>query len=109
MHITIFLALQNAVQTRYSLYYSDIRQNSYLTFGCLYIQFVEGELNAYSSYIMNHQLTPYCRRPDNDEKQDEISDMLHENIANKVTFTELRKKGVTSEQLLNWGASIDVA
>ncbi|CAF1023211.1 unnamed protein product [Rotaria sp. Silwood1] len=108
MYIMIFLALHNAVHTQYSLYYSDIRQNSYLTFDCLYTQIIEGELNTYSSYIMNNQLTSYCRRPDNDEKQDEISDMLEENIANKITFNELRKKGVTSEQLLSWSAPIDL-
>ncbi|CAF4253619.1 unnamed protein product [Rotaria sp. Silwood2] len=105
----IFLALHNTVHTQYSLYYSDIRQSSYLTFDCLYTQLIEGELNEYSSYIMNNQLTPYCRRPDNDEKEEEMSDILNENIANNITFKELSEQGITSEQLLNWSAPIDLA
>ncbi|CAF4741191.1 unnamed protein product, partial [Rotaria sp. Silwood2] len=109
MYVVIFLALHNAVHTQYSLYYSDIRQSSYLTFDCLYNQIIEGELDEYSSYIINNQLTPYCRRPNYDEKEEEISDILIENIANKITFKELSKLGVTSEQLLNWSAPIDLA
>ncbi|CAF3057943.1 unnamed protein product [Rotaria sp. Silwood2] len=108
MHIMIFLALCNAVYNQYSLYYSNIRPSSYLIFDCLYIQLIEDELNEYSSYIMNNQLTPYCRRPDYDENEEEISDILTENIANKITFKELSKQGVTSEQLLNWSAPIDL-
>ncbi|CAF2631430.1 unnamed protein product [Rotaria sp. Silwood2] len=57
---------------------------------------------------MNNQLTPYCRRPDNDEKQEEISYIFGKNIANNITFKELSEQGITSEQLLNWSAPIDL-
>ncbi|CAF4951766.1 unnamed protein product [Rotaria sp. Silwood1] len=69
---------------------------------------IEGELNQYTTYIVNNQLTPYCRRPDNDEKEAEISVILDDNIANNITFKELSEQGVTSEQLLNWSAPIDL-
>ncbi|CAF3357480.1 unnamed protein product [Rotaria sp. Silwood2] len=109
MYMMIFLALHHAVHTQYSLYYSDIRSGSYLTFDCLYDQFIEGEKNVYSSYIMNKQLISYCRRPDSDEQEEEMSDISDENIANTITFKELSKQGITSEQLLNWSAPMDVA
>ncbi|CAF1341992.1 unnamed protein product [Rotaria sordida] len=109
MYVIILLALHNAVHTEYSLYYSDIRQSSYLTFDCLYTQHIDSKLNEDFSYLINKQLTPYCRRPDNDEKEEELSDILGENIANKISFNELRKQGITSEQLLNWSAPIDLA
>lgn len=104
----IFLALANAVSTRHSLYYSDIRQGSYMTFDCLYAQVTE-QIIVYDlpSFVIN-QLTPYCRRLDNGEKYEEIFDILDDNIANKITFNELRKQGVTSEQLLSWSAPIDL-
>ncbi|CAF2718626.1 unnamed protein product [Rotaria sp. Silwood2] len=108
MYVMIFLALHNAVHTQYSLYYSDIRQSSYLTFDCLYNQLLEGQLNVYSSYIMNNQLTPCRRRPDSDEKEEEISDILNENRINNMTFNEFSEENVTSEQLLNWSAPIEL-
>ncbi|CAF1260817.1 unnamed protein product [Rotaria sordida] len=37
-----------------------------------------------------------------------MSVILNENIANNVSFKELSEQGVTSEQLLNWSAPIDL-
>ncbi|CAF3320311.1 unnamed protein product [Rotaria sp. Silwood2] len=108
MRVMIFLALYNVVHTQHLLYYSDIRPSSYLTFDCLYTQTIEGRINEYMTYIMNNQLTPYCRRPDNDENEEVISVILDHNIENKITFNELSKQGITSEQLLHWSASIDL-
>ncbi|CAF3131399.1 unnamed protein product [Rotaria sp. Silwood2] len=56
-----------------------------------------------------NQLTPYCRRPDNDDKEEETSDTFNENIASNITFEKLSEQGVTSEQLLKWSALIDLA
>ncbi|CAF4104038.1 unnamed protein product [Rotaria sp. Silwood2] len=106
--VMIFLALYNAVHVQHLLYHSDIRPSSYLTFDCLYTQLIQGELNEYTTYITNNHLTPYCRRPDNDEKEEESSDILDDNIANKLTFNELSKQGITGEQLLHWLAPIDL-
>jgi hypothetical protein len=80
-----------------------------VTFDCLYTHIIENDrYKDLSFYVSTDQLTPYCRRPDNDETQEEISVILNENIANKITFNELREQGVTSEQLLNWSAPIDL-
>ncbi|CAF3944130.1 unnamed protein product, partial [Adineta steineri] len=64
----------------------------------------------------NNHLIPYCRRPDDDdddddddEKLEEISKVSYNNIAQKITFKELSKQGITSEQLISWSAPIDVA
>ncbi|CAF4904298.1 unnamed protein product, partial [Rotaria socialis] len=61
------------------------------------------------SYIRNYHLIPYCRRPDNDKELEQESHLNHENIAQRISFDELRKRNVTSEQLLAWLAPIDVA
>jgi hypothetical protein len=109
IRVMIFVGLLNVLNSRYSVYYSDIRQDSYLIFDCLYAQFIEHETDPHVPYIRINQLTPYCRRPDNDEEQEVISDILDKNVVNKISFDELREQGVTSEQLLNWSVPIDLA
>ncbi|CAF3293561.1 unnamed protein product [Rotaria sp. Silwood2] len=80
-----------------------------MTYDCLHTQLIEDQLNEYSSYIKINQLTPYCRRPDNDDKEEETSDTFNENIASNITFEKLSEQGVTSEQLLKWSALVDLA
>ncbi|CAF4073942.1 unnamed protein product [Rotaria sp. Silwood2] len=38
-----------------------------------------------------------------------MSDILNKNIVNKISFKELSEQSITSEQLLNWSAPIDLA
>jgi hypothetical protein len=95
---------------RYTLYYSDIRQNSSRTFDCLYAYMVENGKENSKHYIRNYHLIPYCRRPDDhDEEQNEMKDPISENIAKTISFKELKKQNITSEELLQWFAPIDVA
>jgi hypothetical protein len=54
-------------------------------------------------------LVPYCRRPGDDEEYEEIPEISDETIGKKITFNELSKLGVSSEELLKWSAPIDVA
>ncbi|CAF0732950.1 unnamed protein product [Adineta steineri] len=98
-----------SVNTRYSLHYSDIRQGSYATFDCLYAHLIDGGKENGGQYIRNYHLIPYCRRPDDNEEQDEIIYPVNEGTAEKISFYELKKQNVTSEQLLQWFAPIDIA
>jgi hypothetical protein len=97
------------VNTRYSLYHSDISQTSYPTFDCLYAYLIDAGKEIGSRYVRNYHLIPYCRRPNIDEKQEEVRYVINGNIAQTITFAQLRKQGVTSQELLDWFATIDVA
>jgi hypothetical protein len=97
-----------SVNARYILYHSDTPQTSYPTFDCLYAYLIEGGKESSSRYIHNYHLIPYCRRPDYDKEQEEVTYKFDENIAETITFGELKKRDVTAEQLLTWFAPIDV-
>ncbi|CAF1219665.1 unnamed protein product [Adineta steineri] len=60
-------------------------------------------------YDSIYDLIPYCQRLDGKEEEEELSMISYENVLNKIKFSELYQKGVTSMDLLNWGSSIDVA
>jgi hypothetical protein len=81
----------------------------YPTFNCLYAYMVDAGREIGSRYIRNYHLIPYCQRLDSDEELEQVSHLFSENIAQSITFTELKKQGITSEQLLAWFAPIDVA
>jgi hypothetical protein len=98
------------VNTHYTLYYSNIRQSSYPTFDCLYAYLIDDGKETGKPYIRNYHLIPYCRRPHiDDEKQDEILYPITENIKKTISFKELKNENITSEQLLQWFAPIDIA
>jgi hypothetical protein len=109
IHALIFLISCISVSTRYSVYHSRIRQSSYPTFDCLYAYLIDSGKETGSRYIRNYHLIPYCRRPDINEEQRQLTHGIKQNIAETITFDELKKRDVTSEQLLTWFAPIDVA
>jgi hypothetical protein len=116
LRVVLLLICCILMNARYSLYHSDIDKISYQAYDCLYEHFIRyypSESGKF--YNLNSQLTPYCRRPDDDddennnnEKEEKVSYETGENIANIIPFNELKKQGVTSEQLLAWSAPIDV-
>jgi hypothetical protein len=97
-----------SVNGRYSLYYSDIRQGS-PTFDCLYVRLIDAGKESGKAYLRNYHLIPYCRRPDNNEEKDEILYPINANIEKTISFNELKKQNITSEQLLKWFSPIDIA
>jgi hypothetical protein len=101
-----FLIWCISVNTHYTLYYSDIRQGSYPTFDCLYAYLIDDDRETGKRYIRNYHLIPYCRRPDYDNEE---QDVITENIEKTISFKELKMQNITSEQLLQWFAPIDVA
>ncbi|CAF4339923.1 unnamed protein product [Rotaria sp. Silwood2] len=109
IHILLLLIWCISVNTHYSLYHSDIAEASYSTFDCLHAYLIDRGKETGGRYIQNSHLISYCRRPDHDEEQEHVSYKYGENIAETITFEELKKRGVTSDQLLEWFAPIDVA
>jgi hypothetical protein len=55
---------------------------------------------------MLYHLTLYCQRLDQNEDSFIIS---NENVRNQINFKELYRQGITSSQLLDWFAPIDIA
>ena len=111
--ISLFSSVFLSANAHYSLYYSDLRRTSYPTFDCLYAYVIDSGKETGSRYIRNHYLIPYCRRPDPDDNHDtdEIDRFPRsgDNIVHQITFDDLKKQGIKSEQLLSWLAPIDVA
>jgi hypothetical protein len=109
MRILLLLICCIPVNSRYSFYHSDIHQTLYPTFDCLYAYLVDAGKEVGSRYIRNYHLIPYCQRLDTVEELEQVSHLFSENIAQTITFNELKKRSITSEQLLAWFAPIDVA
>lgn len=105
MKFIIFLIYSISINARYSLYHSKISQSSYPIFDCLYAHLIDEGKEIGSRYLRNNQLIPYCRRSDQNEKQVQYSS----HITQTITFTQLKKQNITSQQLLDWHAPIDVA
>ena len=98
------------VNSHYTLYYSNLREGSYVTFDCLYGYLVDGGKENGQRYLRNSHLIPYCRRPDDDDDTEEEMIMpISENIAKTISFKELKKANITSEELLQWFSPIDIA
>ncbi len=109
IHLLNLLTSFMMAYAHYSLYHSDNRQKSNVGFDCLYaylLDFVEDE-NV--PFLINYHLIPYCRRLDQNEEQENVSIQSYENIENSITFVELYRQNVTSQQLLDWLAPIDIA
>jgi hypothetical protein len=110
MHVILLLLISCiSVNTHYSLYHSHISHTSYPTFDCLYAYLIDVGKEIGSRYIRNYHLIPYCRRPDINEKQEQITYIMNENIRESISFGELKKQGITSQQLLEWFVPIDIA
>jgi len=115
LRVVLLLIYCILINARYSLYHSDIDKISYQAYDCLHEYYISSyPAESGKFYSLNSQLTPYCRRPDDDDennnniKEEKVSYETGENIANIISFNELKKQGVTSEQLLAWSAPIDV-
>jgi hypothetical protein len=106
IQLLIYLASFFEFDTRYSLYNSVDQQVSSLTFDCLHAYLINDRQEDYEPFMRTYHLIPYCRRPDMDEEQDKFSD---KNVEKMITFADLKKQKVTSEQLLSWSATMDVA
>jgi hypothetical protein len=96
------------LDARFTLYYPDDRHASNPIFDCIYAYLDDNVKYVGEPITRNYHLIPYCRRPDFDETQEETGN-LDINHNQMIRFTELKKRGVTSAQLLTWMAPIDVA
>jgi hypothetical protein len=96
------------LDARFALYYSDDHHGLNPTFDCIYAYLYDNFKEVGEPITRSYHLVPYCRRPDINETQEETSD-LDINHIQKISFGDLNKQGITSEQLLAWMAPIDVA
>ncbi|UJR06788.1 hypothetical protein I4U23_011075 [Adineta vaga] len=108
--VIFVLNLCISVNASYLLYDSNIPQGSYRTYDCLYAHLIESGKEFGKTYLQNYHLIPYCRRPDDNEEEDyEIQYPIRENIAQTLSFKQLKSEQVTSEKLLQWFSPINIA
>jgi hypothetical protein len=77
--------------------YHTNREGSF-DYDCLYYTYVESGDGPYVEQVME-----YCRRPSVPSTNPPSSDHLY------LTFAELKKHGISSAQLVEWSAPVDVA
>ncbi|CAF1527103.1 unnamed protein product, partial [Adineta ricciae] len=92
---TLLLNLFMPVNASYSLYYSNLRQDSNRTYDCLYSYINDIGETAGKNDLHNYQLVPYCRRLDDNDEQDEVQYPIRENINKTFTFKQLKSENVT--------------
>ncbi|CAF1594144.1 unnamed protein product [Adineta ricciae] len=102
IQLFIFLSTYRTCSTRYSFYQSNNKQ----TFDCLYSHIQYSYETKNGAYLTLYHLVPYCRRLNESETLVSIPD---ENVQNKISFKDLSRNGITSSQLLDWFAPIDIA
>jgi len=79
-------------------------------YDCLYYKVYDNVLESISTknnIKQRYQIIPYCIRPffEIDEVNNEI---IKGNVSSQFTFEELRRKQVTTYDLISWSASIDL-
>ncbi|CAF1113852.1 unnamed protein product [Adineta steineri] len=89
---------------QFNIYNTDDRQDGY----CLLYYVTDSMVKYYEPYILTHQTISYCIRSTTENNLIREFD-FHDTINNKMTFIELRKNNITSEMLLYWSATFDLA
>lgn len=110
LRMLMILASCTVVDVYHSLYHSNNYQNLPANFDCLYARWIDDDFITVKSQIYNYYLIPYCRRPDNEEEEQvQLTHSLIGNLAQQINFNQLKERKITSQQLLNWFAPIDIA
>ena len=94
--------------------------NNHLDGYCLFYHSYEN-YNILSGFLDNNdgsiknqihlQIIPYCLRSSSEEENSSILEFLNNtnNIDSIFTFVELKQQNITSQMLLSWSSSIDIA
>ena len=91
---------------QFNVYFTDEQYESNLIYNCLYYNAAEHLAGIEHGWVGLSQIIPYCIRSKPDGKLTFTS--LNKN-SSSYTFNELRLKQITSEQLVEWSAPIDLA
>ncbi|CAF1349610.1 unnamed protein product [Adineta ricciae] len=103
IHAFILLLTCMMCYSRYLFYHTSNEQ----AFDCLYAHIQHSlEMKTGGAYLILYHIIPFCQRLNENRESVSISD---ENIQNKISFKELYRNGITSSQLLDWFAPIDIA
>lgn len=108
LFLSFFIALLLSYSiSSFNLYKTD-RSKSLLEYDCLDYYVTGMSIPFVSTDSLAHQLIAYCIRPSIEQTYQsfDISEMI--NVKN-FTFEMLKNANITSEQLLIWSASIDLA
>lgn len=109
LRVLLILSLPMVIDVQFVLYHSHNYQTSSLFFDCIYSSWIDDPSNNDKLVFLNNYLIPYCRRPDDDDVQEYSIFPSNQNIIAQFSFNDLNHQGVTSNQLLLWSSSIDIA
>ena len=97
----------------YDVYYEELFEKDIrpLQHDCVYYDIVDTLLSTRTTYTWSNQLTIFCFRPDNRSLENPpiypSRNPPEPNIAT-FTFVQLKEKSISSSQLFEWSASIDI-
>ncbi|UJR24260.1 hypothetical protein I4U23_027227 [Adineta vaga] len=111
IYLYILLVIIVQLSTLEIYLYNSLEENNsinYFQHNCFYYQIDDNIIDYGESMKLIYQIIPYCIR--SDEKI-----IINENIINNIdisqikTFDQLRQMNITSDELIRWSASIDIA
>ena len=102
LYVLLVWQAQAVSRHQFNMYIIDSRQDGH----CLL--YYENRIDSRSSDTLAHEIIPFCLR--SLEESTLIADLnFHNKIDTNYTFAELRDKNISSQMLLSWSASIDLA
>ncbi|CAF0767538.1 unnamed protein product [Adineta ricciae] len=104
LRLSMIVLLFETSRAQYSVYHSRLEN---FDFDCLYAPFIYEEEDNHIITEISYQAIPYCRRPSANEEQAGPKIVLG-NVHNTLTFADLYEYGITTDQLLEWSAPIDL-
>ncbi|CAF1407518.1 unnamed protein product [Adineta ricciae] len=99
-----YFTLIGQIQVQLNLFNIDNHPDKF----CLLHYIREDIFMDTTEYVLSHQIIPYCLR----SSEGNIPDLNLDYINNDdpaLTFLQLKEQNITSEQLLSWSISIDLA
>ena len=104
VYMLIMWQVQALPKHQFNMYNTDHHQDGY----CLLYYVLDNIVNYGEPYTLAHQIIPYCLR--SSEENIRITDLnFNHTTDHDFTFSDLREKNISSQLLLSWSASIDLA
>ncbi|UJR34741.1 hypothetical protein I4U23_027519 [Adineta vaga] len=100
------IALKNTSKHKLNTYFTDRQYGFNILHDCLYYSVTDDSLDYEPGWSGLSQIIPFCIRPDGDEILDSVPSTMNGTI---YTFSELRLQQITSQQLYDWSAPVDLA
>ena len=109
--LSTLLMLFSRSKTQFHLYRTDHTDRIDLHYDCLYYR-IRDDSDSYWRFInyfeSSYEVIPYCIRPFEEKEHHKISG-IRGNTSSNFTFDALKRRNVSSQDLLVWSAPIEIA